>query len=182
MRIRWKLVIQALVIIPGLIFGGVATAYLLGGVLAAPTANKPGFLQWLPEWPLAPSIVNVVINLLVFVMVIATALTLAERKWSALMQNRIGPNRARLPFLENSPLVGIPHVITDVLKMLTKEDFVPKDANPILFNLGPMLAFGPVFALFAIVPVGPTVPVFGQTIELVAANPDFGLLYLFGIA
>src|SRR5262245_61222423 len=130
-RLRWKLVIQAALIIPGLIFGGVATAYLLGGLL-----DQKLFVG-------AHHLVNVIILMLTFVMVIATALTLAERKWSALMQSRIGPNRARLPFLPNSPLVGIPHVITDVLKMLTKEDFVPKDANRFLFNLGPMLAFGP---------------------------------------
>jgi NADH-quinone oxidoreductase subunit H len=170
MRLRWNIIIGTLTIIPGLIFGGVATAYLLGGL-----ADKHLFAG-------AHHLVNVVILLLVFVMVIATALTLAERKWSALMQNRIGPNRARLPFLDKSPLVGIPHVITDILKLLTKEAFAPKDANRFLFNLGPMLAFAPVFALFAIVPAGPTVSVFGQTVDMVAANPDFGLLYLFGIA
>ncbi len=168
-RLRWNVIIGSLTIIPGLIFGGVATGYLLGGL-----AEKHLFKG-------AHHLVNVVLLLLVFVMVIATALTLAERKWSAMMQNRIGPNRARLPGL-NSPLAGVPHVITDVLKLLTKEDFVPKAASPVLFNLGPMLAFAPVFALFAIVPAGPTVEVFGQQVSMVAANPDFGLLYLFAIA
>jgi len=170
LRLRWNVIIGSLTIIPGLIFGGVATGYLLGGL-----ADKHLFAG-------AHKLVNVVLLLLVFVMVIATALTLAERKWSAMMQNRIGPNRARLPFLPNSPLSGVPHVVTDVLKLLTKEDFVPKDATKALFNLAPMLAFAPVFALFAIVPAGPTVVVFDQTIDMVAANPDFGLLYLFAIA
>ena len=170
LRLRWKVIIGSLTIIPGLIFGGVATGYLVGGL-----ADKHLFVG-------AHHLVNVVLLLLTFVMVIATGLTLAERKWSAMMQNRIGPNRARLPFLGNSALSGVPHVITDVLKLLTKEDFIPKDASRALFNLAPMLAFAPVFALFAIVPAGPTVNVFGQQISMVAANPDFGLLYLFAIA
>ena len=69
------------------------------------------------------------------------------------MQDRVGPNRARLsiiPGMKDRVLGGIPHIITDVFKMLTKEAFMPKAANSFLFNLGPMLAFGPVFALFAL--------------------------------
>src|SRR4051812_10463101 len=93
----------------------------------------------------AGRLTNIVFLMLVFVMVLATLLTLAERKWSALMQNRIGPNRARFGFAPNSALGGIPHVAADALKMLFKEDFAPKSANPILFNLGPILAFAPVF-------------------------------------
>lgn len=163
------------------IFGGMATAYLLGGFLDFKVGNH------------IPSMVlNLVILMLTFVMVIATMLTLAERKWSALMQDRIGPNRARLsiiPVLGKMPLAGLPHVATDVLKMLTKEDFQPQAANKFLFNLAPILAFAPVFCLFAIVPVGPAlevvVPMVSMTatqVSLVVANPDFGLLFIFAIA
>jgi NADH-quinone oxidoreductase subunit H len=172
MGLRLGTVIIGVSVIIGAIAGGVATMYLLGGWLDAHT-----FVG-------AHHLLNIVLSMLVFVMVIATFLTLAERKWSALMQNRIGPNRARLPIpgLADKSLAGIPHIVTDVLKLLTKEDFVPKDASRILFNLGPILAFAPVFALFAIVPTGPTVTVLGKQITAVAASPDFGLLYLFGIA
>jgi NADH-quinone oxidoreductase subunit H len=132
----------------------------------------------------ASHLTNIAVLMIGFVMVMSTLLTIAERKWSALMQDRQGPNRARLPIpgLGDATLGGIPHLIADVLKLLTKEAFAPRSSNKFLFNLGPILAFAPVFALFAIVPAGPTVEVMGRSVMMVAADPDFGLLYLFAIA
>jgi NADH-quinone oxidoreductase subunit H len=155
-----------------LIAGGVGSAYAVGGLAE----------RYLFDG--ASRLTNIIFLMLVFVMIIATMLTLAERKWSALMQDRIGPNRARiaLPGLKNRPLAGLPFVAADSLKMLTKEAFRPENANKLLFNLGPLLAFAPVFALFAIVPAGPTVTVFGRQVDMVVGTPDFGLLYLFAIA
>src|SRR5262245_50443402 len=111
-NLRLSTVFIGVAVIVGAIAGGVATMYLLGGVLDAKLFDG------------AHHLLNLVISMLTFVMVIATFLTLAERKWSALMQNRIGPNRARLPIpgLKNSDMAGIPHIVTDVLKLLTKED------------------------------------------------------------
>jgi NADH-quinone oxidoreductase subunit H len=162
-------VLIAIGVIIGAIFGVSAVAYLLGGFLQ----------QWNAAW-----VSNLVILLLVFVMVIATFLTLAERKWSAMMQDRIGPNRAtiNLPGLRGRPLGGVFHVATDALKMLFKEDFRPKAADPLLFSIAPILAFAPVLALFAVIPVGPVVNVFGYRVGLQVANPDFGMLWIFAIA
>jgi NADH-quinone oxidoreductase subunit H len=132
------------------------------------------------------NVANIIFLVLVMVMVIATFLTLAERKWSALMQDRVGPNRARigLPGLKNASLAGIPHIGADVLKMLWKEDFIPAAAkeNRFLYNLGPMLAFAPVFVLFAVVPVGPTVIMDGRAVHGFISDPNMGLLYIFAIA
>jgi NADH-quinone oxidoreductase subunit H len=164
--------------IVGGFFGLTLTAYFLGALAEGFLFKQFGFHG-------GAGITNMLVLMLGGVMITATLLTLAERKWSALMQDRIGPNRARLaiiPGLKDAPLAGIPHIITDVVKMLTKEAFRPKGANQFLFNLGPMLAFAPVFALFAIVPAGPTVVVLGQQVAMVVAAPDFGLLYLFAIA
>ena len=165
-------VLGAFVFIGVLLFAIMAGAYALAGAAERYLFQGAGALA------------NILTLMLVFVMVIATMLTLAERKWSALMQDRVGPNRARinLPGLKNAPLAGLPHVLTDVVKMLTKEDFIPANASKLLYNLGPILAFSPVFALFAVVPAGPTVSVFGRQVDMVVANPDFGLLYLFAIA
>ncbi|WP_224247915.1 complex I subunit 1/NuoH family protein [Hyalangium gracile] len=165
-------VLFAIGFIIALLAGVVLASYAVGGL-----AEKHGFAG-------ASRLTNILFLMLVFVMIIATLLTLAERKWSALMQDRIGPNRARiaLPGLKNRSLAGLPFVAADSLKMLTKEAFHPENANKFLFNLGPMLAFAPVFALFAIVPAGPSVTLWGANVDMVVATPDFGLLYLFAIA
>src|SRR5690348_16975139 len=80
------------------------------------------------SWIAASRLINILVLLLVFVMILATLLTLAERKWSAMMQDRLGPNRARiaLPGIKNRALGGLPHVAADSLKMLFKEDFMPQ--------------------------------------------------------
>lgn len=143
------------------------------------------------------------LNLLLgLVMIIASMLTLAERKWSALMQDRIGPNRARfdiVPGLNRFSMAGLPHFLADGIKMLTKEDFVPPQASKVLYTLAPVLAFAPVFCLFAIVPVAPPVRAdeiwfigdiagaLGTTGDFVvslqvAPNLDVGLLFVFALA
>jgi NADH-quinone oxidoreductase subunit H len=125
---------------------------------------------------------------LLLVMVTATLLTMADRKWSALMQDRVGPNRARLSIIPgpigDMPLKGLPHILADVLKMLFKEDFIPEGAwsNSFLFNLGPLMAFAPAFCLFAIVPVGPDITFWGHRVALQVAHVDWGILYVFALA
>ena len=127
---------------------------------------------------------NTVTLLLVIAMGSGSLLTVAERKWSAMIQNRIGANRIRI---FGTALGGIPYLLADALKMLTKERVEPRGRTRILYELGPLLSFAPVFALFAIVPVGPVVNL-GRVIEgagpisLQIASIDAGLLYLFAIS
>ena len=122
------------------------------------------------ELGLSAALGTIVSLILVLVMITATLLTMADRKWSALMQDRVGPNRARLPIpgLSHMPLKGIPHIVADVLKMLFKEDFIPEGAagNKFLFNLAPLLAFAPAFMLFAVVPVSPELTFWGARMQL----------------
>ena len=131
---------------------------------------------------LGSALANVIGLVLVFVMVVATLLTMGERKWSALMQDRVGPNRARLPGLPNSPLAGLPHILSDVFKMLTKEEVVPALGNKVIFHLAPAVAFAPAFVLFAVIPMSPTFSFLGEAVTLQVAQIDQGLLYVFAMA
>src|SRR6266545_5176251 len=160
-----------------------AAFYLAAGAVAVKFAG----------WGLQPqygaSLVNVVTLLLVVVMVPGSLLSVAERKWSALIQNRIGANRIRV---FGSALGGIPFLVADAVKMLTKERFTPALRTKFLFDLAPVLSFAPIFALFAIIPIGPAVALkdlvgaedaLGRVgVALQVAAPDAGLLYLFAIS
>ena len=157
-------------------------AWAWGGYMTADLLER-----WMGA-ALGQAIAAIVFLQFLFVMIVATLLTIAERKWSAAMQDRIGPNRAGR-FLGMS-FGGIPHIAADALKMIFKEDVVPTQATRVLYQLAPVLNFAPIFCLFAIVPMGPPVRfehvVDGRLVSLVAtlqiANPDIGLLYVFGIA
>jgi NADH-quinone oxidoreductase subunit H len=142
--------------------------------------------QFSVSWGLSQAIGTIVSLILILVMITATLLTMGDRKWSALMQDRVGPNRARLPIpgLRDKPLKGLPHILADVLKMLFKEDFIPEGAwgNSFLFNLAPLMAFAPAFMLFAVVPVSPELVFWGDRMQLQVARVDWGILYVFALA
>ena len=97
------------------------------------------------------AILKMAIMILGVVMPMASVLTWMERRQSALMQDRLGPNRASIGGLK---AFGLMHFVADAAKMMFKEDFVPAKANRFLFTLAPILAIAPVFIVFAIVPFG----------------------------
>lgn len=109
---------------------------------------------------------------------VAGLLTWVERKQSAVMQDRIGANRATIFGFK---AMGLFHAIADVLKMLSKEEFMPQGANKFLFNLAPYLSV--VFALvgFAAIPFGDHLVLGGRVIELQAANINVALLFIFAM-
>src|SRR5580704_3434358 len=88
------------------------------------------------------------------VMPLASLLTWAERRQSAMMQDRLGPNRANIGPIK---LKGILHFVADALKMIFKEDFIPANVHKGLFTLAPILAIAPVLIAFCIIPFGPTI-------------------------
>lgn len=127
--------------------------------------------------PLVQTLLKIVCVLFLFVLPVAALLTLMERKWSALIQDRIGPNRANIPFLANFRGRGLLHVIADGIKSVFKEDFVPQGADRFLFAIAPFFSFAAAFATFAIIPFAG--PIGSVTFQITDINP--GLLYLFAI-
>ena len=101
--------------------------------------------------PWFQALIKLALLILLVVMPIASLLTWMERKQSAMMQDRIGPNRAAILGWRGW---GILHFVADAVKMIIKEDFVPAKANHFLFTLAPLMAIVPVFVTFAIVPFG----------------------------
>ena len=104
--------------------------------------------------------------------------TWLERKQSALIQDRIGANRASIFGFR---LFGLFHPLADAIKMFFKEDLVPKGANKTLHLLAPM--FSVFFALmaFAAIPFGPPLELGGRMIDLQVAKIDVALLYIFAM-
>ena len=104
--------------------------------------------------------------------------TWIERKQSAIIQDRIGANRASIFGFR---LMGLFHPLADAVKMFTKEDIVPTGADRVLHMLAP--AFSVFFALvaFAGIPFGDRVVLGGRVIELQVAKIDVALLYVFAM-
>ncbi len=123
-----------------------------------------------------------VIAVLVVVLGLGIVLMWFERKGSALIQDRIGANRAAITGL--GARMGIPNLgfintaLADPIKMFTKEDYVPEGADHLLHTLAPFLSLLPVLITFAVIPFGDTLKVGGLTINLQAANLNVGLLYV----
>ena len=121
--------------------------------------------SFLPPW--AVTLVNflVVAVILVMMPVVATlTLTVMERKVIARIQNRIGPNRVG-PW-------GIFQAIPDAVKLLTKEDIVPANADKPLFNIAPLLIFAGAALLWAVIP-------FGR--GMIGQDLNIGVLYLVAV-
>ena len=111
---------------------------------------------------------------------IAALLTWVERRGSAMIQDRIGPNRAAL--FGRWRLLGLPQLVADGIKAFLKEDLVPPHANRFLFWLAPILAFLPAALGFAVIPFGQSFQSGGQTFHLSLLDPGNGMGMLYPMA
>ena len=169
----------------------VRIGFVLGALagLAATLVVAVWLTSQLPDW-LAAAVKWIAI-VLVLVMPLASLLTWAERRQSAMMQDRLGPNRANIGAFRGW---GIFHFLADAIKMIGKEDFVPGRAHRGLFALAPILALAPVLIAFAIIPFGPEIhtgelfqvfdkwkPDRESGIAMQMYRVDFGLIFYFAI-
>ncbi len=106
-------------------------------------------------------------------MLIAMYSTWAERKLSAVMQDRVGPNRAG-PF-------GLLQPLADGIKMFTKEEVIPSGSNRFLFIIGPGIAMLTALITGAVIPWGGDLSIGGTSYPLQITDINIGVLYLFGV-
>ena len=117
------------------------------------------------------------------------ACSLIERKVSAWMQGRHGPNRA-IPFwIAWVPIIGpllqrlgVFHLMADGGKMFFKEDPIPGHVNKFYFVLAPIVAMIPALTTVSVVPFGAYVDAAGQFVPLILADVDVGLLAVFAVS
>src|SRR4030065_288799 len=120
--------------------------------------------------------VGAIAIMLTFCLVFVVVLTWAERKGAAYMQDRRGPNRARILGLT---LGGIFHPLADAIKFLFKEDFIPDHAHRLFYQMAPMFALAPALMTIAVIPFGPPVTIAGRPIPLQIAHLHVGTLSIF---
>jgi NADH-quinone oxidoreductase subunit H len=118
------------------------------------------------------SLIKIVIVLLVILTTVAN-LVYMERKISAFIQNRIGPNRTGPWGLLQAP--------ADVLKLFIKEDIVPASANHAIHTLAPIISITVAMSTFAVVPFGDTMTIFGREVKLMIADVNIGVLYILAL-
>jgi NADH-quinone oxidoreductase subunit H len=119
----------------------------------------------------------VVISALIIVSLLTgfAYLTLLERRVLARIQVRIGPNRA-------GPL-GLLQPVADGVKLIFKEELIPAQADKAIFILAPIITLIPALIILAVVPIGPPIELFGQTITLgLAPEVNIGVLYLMAVS
>jgi NADH-quinone oxidoreductase subunit H len=126
-----------------------------------------------PLWFYAFSAVKA-IAVFTAVMLAVTYTTWAERRVSAWIQDRMGPNRVG-PF-------GLLQPIADGVKNFLKEETLPRQASLLFFVLGPMLSIIPAVALFAVIPFAAPLPTPVGTVDMVVADVPIGILYVLALS
>ena len=112
-----------------------------------------------------------IVTVFSLLMLCVSIMTWVERRLSAIIQYRLGPNRVG-PF-------GLLQPIADGVKFIQKQDIIPAEAHKLFYLLAPALAVIPALCAFAVIPFGPTVEILGTKVGLVILDLDGGLLWAF---
>jgi len=102
-----------------------------------------------------------------------TYMVLLERKVIAWAQSRLGPMRVG-PY-------GILQPIADAVKLMLKEDITPVRADKWVFTAAPIISMVPALIVYAVIPFGPKVHLFGREVSLYITDINVGLLYIVSV-
>ena len=146
-------------------------------------APPPSFLQQPVVFLVWTSLLKTLFVLFGAVLPIVSLSVFSERKVSAFIQDRVGPNRVGLPtsllgFRKDLRLAGLGQMIADPIKLLLKENFIPASVNKFYFYIAPKLTMIPPLLMLAVVPFGSTF----LGVPMVIANINVGILYVFAVS
>ena len=103
-----------------------------------------------------------------------TYMVLLERKVIAWAQSRLGPMRVG-PY-------GVLQPVADAIKLMLKEDITPVKADKWVFTAAPIISMVPALIVYAVIPFGPEVTIFGRHVTLYITDVNVGLLYIVSVA
>ena len=115
-----------------------------------------------------------VVIIAVILFIVPIPLTWIERKIAGHIQQRMGPMRVGWH--------GILQPVADGIKLLTKEDIIPDQADRLLFKIAPLVSLIPPFVVFVAIPFGESVSVLGYEISLYISDMNVGVLYILAVA
>ncbi|MFT4639131.1 MAG: NADH-quinone oxidoreductase subunit H [Verrucomicrobiales bacterium] len=136
---------------------------------------------------LLPGLIEATVKIIVLVFMVILPMVAysvyAERRFSALLQDRVGPNRTGIPFTKIS-LAGLGQPIADGLKFILKEDLTPGHVRKFYYWLAPALTMVPALLTCAVLPFGGflKIPFVDEPFRMVIADLDVGILFVFAIA
>jgi NADH-quinone oxidoreductase subunit H len=105
---------------------------------------------------------------------VAAVLTYVERRISAFIQDRLGPNRVG-PF-------GLFQPVADLIKILFKEEIIPANADKTLHTIAPIISLFVAYSIIAVLPIGEKIVIGGKEIKLIVADVNIGFLYLLALS
>jgi NADH-quinone oxidoreductase subunit H len=119
-------------------------------------------------------LLKIFVVLFAIVLPAVTYMVLLERKVIAWTQSRLGPMRVG-PY-------GILQPIADAVKLMLKEDITPTRADKWVFTAAPIISMVPALIVYAVIPFGPEITLFGRQVSLYITDINVGLLYIVSVA
>lgn len=137
--------------------------------------------------PIAIIVVKIVFLTFLVVLPLVPISVYFERRFSAVIQDRVGPNRVGIPltllgFKKDFHFFGLIQPMADGLKLFLKEDFTPSHVRKSFYWMAPALTVIPALITVCVVPFGSDITIFGHTETLVIADINVGPLFVFAVS